>query len=893
MSEIPQEEGREAGYYTLSVLALPSRSARLTTQVKQTTFQVVAILVWALLTIIFLRSLFFDNPTGTAHGCDTNWKPVQSATMRPGLRGTIGSGSLPQTPPCSMTGLIFPASWSWDFICVWSGFTIVLVVLAFLIGWEGAQVVNLRFSHQELESCAATSLINDKSQTTSKVREGNVCHSLQRALREEGLKNGELYMSVLTLLQPALHKEFLTLRLTLELFFSGQLGMYDHAPIWHPLAASAPGGRGPDSGGSSTPGAQESSSSSSAVAPAQRDTTQQREIALGTYTNSASSSGRSDLTASSSASHEQRCENSTAFQKYEAEHEDSSPGTLLPGWDFDGNKPAEREDAKDNLVMKVAGGLMAMVFYVSSFGNFLAAIRERFVKKRRAPKLTVADKERIKGAVKALCDQGHGIFSRGAIKRSLQDLGLFPHMKSKKWSVERFQRAWEDLLSTDNPRYRLSGAVKTEPIKPGKPPRPLIADGDSGQLMALVTIKVLEECMFHHNHNHCIKHRSKDEAMADIVRGLQLPSRGQTVVETDGSAWDACCNDEIRELIENTIMDHIDREITKFGWWNPKSWQDIHAVVNGDKNMKLKVCKDLPGSDKRRMTVKAFRRSGHRGTSCLNYLINMVLTDLSYLDHPYHNNAGRPGGIMHITKGVMSHRAKDRWGTWRTYYRAFEGDDGIAALSGSLSEQQLVDVTSFWERCGFNMKLNVRTKLAEFVGWKIPLAQGVPTGQACPDILRMVNQSQYTTSKEAIDEYKANGKSRIIAAKFQSYAYAARKLPSFATYFKQCSEWYGGASFEDWTPDLQRAYEHDFRIADKCIAESHDYLHSDIVERVSKWEPDPATPETPQEEFELMLSLGLVSGHADYLQVTNALRVMDPTWTNRMWRGIGLGQYAE
>lgn len=908
MTEIPQDEGQTKGFYTLSIIARPSSPVIYMTKkralvIAGTLAGLLAILMPTILSLqSTVRRIFLAKMSQSVRG----FLQSRGTSMKRSWLGSMAFHAMSRLILVSGEHNLF--MWL-DFFCVLlsAGLFTSQIVSRSARELVPLRVVNLRLSRKETDSLSGTSVLNDRSASALKLREGNVCHSLMRALREENLSNGELHTAILALAQPAFHKPSLTMSTSLMLFFSGQWEKYNHMPVWNNydetdmsqtsgshLGQDDSCGKGTDSDTSSTSGVPNNTNSSSSQEQPKKDMTQGSSSEMGTYTDSGSSSGVAPLMMTSSVTHGPLHPPTTEQEALVNEQRIAPPGTVYPGWDYDTNKPTEGPDAKENIVMKIAGGLKEMYFYSSSFGNFLAAIRERFVRKRREPTLTEADEARINAAVKNLCDAKHGMFSKRRVKKALEQLGLFPMMMSKKWTPERFEHAWLKLLAEIYPKYRMSGAVKVEPIKEGKAPRPLIADGDEGQVMALISVKVLEQIMFYVNHHHCIKERSKAEAMKELTEHLSLSATGakQTVIETDGSAWDSCCNSRIRDLIENVVLDHVDDLITEIGWWLPREWQDISAKANKSKKLRLKVCKDIPGQDKRRMSLRAFRRSGARGTSGLNYLINNVLTDLSYFEHPYMNSDGNVGGLL--SEGPH-HRIKDRWGNWRKTYRCFEGDDGIAALSGELTNEQLKDVVSFWERCGFNMKLFVRKRLAEFCGFKIPLnpKNGCVSNNGVPDILRMINQSAYTTSKEAIQQVKETGKSPVVAAKFESYAHAIRVMPTFAAYFKRCAAYYGGAKFEQWTEDLQRAYEHDFRVNLKNPFETHDYLNHDVRNRILEWEPETASPTDPEKEMSIMLDLGIVRDQEQYVKVITTLGVIDPTWTNEAWNQLGLSDYWE
>lgn len=88
------------------------------------------------------------------------------------------------------------------------------------------------------------------------------------------------------------------------------------------------------------------------------------------------------------------------------------------------------------------------------------------------------------------------------------------------WSQQRFENAFEQLLQQYNPTFKLTAKVKVEPMPAGKPPRLLIADSDSGQIMALLTIHMMEMMIFNKYKSRSIKKRARKAALHDVVEYL-------------------------------------------------------------------------------------------------------------------------------------------------------------------------------------------------------------------------------------------------------------------------------------------------------------------------------------------------------------------------------------
>jgi hypothetical protein len=306
----------------------------------------------------------------------------------------------------------------------------------------------------------------------------------------------------------------------------------------------------------------------------------------------------------------------------------------------------------------------------------------------------------------------------------------------------------------------------------------------------------------------------------------------------------------------------------------------------------VKVCKEVPGKEKIKTTIKAIRRSGHRGTSGLNYLINMIMTDVAYFDAPYHKKKGAPGGLLNPT---CTHSV-DHNGKPRNVYRAWEGDDGISALQGAINDEYEKQILGVWTRAGFRMKLKMPRWVAEFCGWKIPLKDRKPHYYPVPDIVRMMGQSAYSTAPEAVElgEAITNG-CKVVAAKFRSYAALARGLPTFSRYFERCAEFYGGCEYEEMTGDLLRAHKDDVNIIGKCPVECHDYLYDDIlsIDFGTLQPPGSFSSEGSDDEEGVLRALGVVTDHEHYISLCDSLSALGPDCTDVDAEAVCLYDYHE
>jgi hypothetical protein len=280
--------------------------------------------------------------------------------------------------------------------------------------------------------------------------------------------------------------------------------------------------------------------------------------------------------------------------------------------------------------------------------------------------------------------------------------------------------------------------------------------------------------------------------------------------------------------------------------------------------------------------IKAIRRSGHRGTSVLNWIINFVLTHVAIFQNPF--EAGKkPGGFLdpHTTSKV------DRWGKRRMFKSAFEGDDSIYAVSPRLTPTEIDDVQKFWTRCGFNMKLFQRRKVAEFTGWKLGLDNGKPVWSACgPDLLRNLTNCGYTTSQAALQEHKALGKpgpvcAKVAAASCAAFSKELRQVPTISMMFANWAREYG------WQ-------DNDVAYLDGLSKNQQHILFDDgEMPKEGLSIREVVLPSELPEEFDTLQMLGLLTTKEQYEKFRLVAGVITPSDPDTSLRELGLGEYAE
>jgi len=418
---------------------------------------------------------------------------------------------------------------------------------------------------------------------------------------------------------------------------------------------------------------------------------------------------------------------------------------------------------KDALAAKFGPTTKDRLFYESNPKRIEEAIHKRITTKHVEFDMTDDERGDLSYITDQFCDQIRG---SDAVDRIASWL-LFGDLKSKKWTISRAEMALNVLMYQLNPDFTFSAAIKLEPMGQGKPPRMLIADGDAGAVMSALTIGVLERYICKYHKHRTIKGKPKAARMTEICReAFEMKNTSEAwdafMMENDGSAWDTCCKQILRELTENRILDVLFEKLYKF--FTPYNWfQEARRKADTKKNYKLNmntnkvdVCAFTNGSKytqdelakvlcKRRTMARidSIRRSGDRGTSILNWIINIVCWAWVLCGH-------NGDAIAHPNGKVCV----DVFGTKRRFKAWLEGDDSLLWLTGRIfTPGELEALEARWIKLGHRPKLfqRVKDEVAEFCGWKIIVTQyGLDESTATPDVPRMLANCFYTTAKEAV-----------------------------------------------------------------------------------------------------------------------------------------------
>lgn len=396
--------------------------------------------------------------------------------------------------------------------------------------------------------------------------------------------------------------------------------------------------------------------------------------------------------------------------------------------------------------------------YAVEAENIESAIANRITAKKRDVNITKEDKRLIGRVVSSAI--GEGTSSTTALKKlglfrtrnivQWWQANVFGDMKSGKWSEERLNNAILQLCHRVDPSFRLSCSIKKEAMPEGKAPRMLIADGDEGQVLSYLTICCIEDLIKKHMPKRTIKGVGKKAAMGSIAKELRVPktafsttrAKGMCVFEGDGSAWDTTCGVELRGCVENPIIEHVAGVLSSI-MVQPASWVDAHTKVSELKELKMNFKRN---NVKRQFVIDAIRRSGHRGTSALNWWVNFTVWHCSIFKEPeqFLDPEKRYG--------------KDHDDIYRWLASGFEGDDSLLSTTPAIKEGDTLHtrILQFWERLGFNMKIFIRESRALFTGYYLALDEYGPTGSMMPEIDRCFARAGVSCSAKVIECFKSD-----------------------------------------------------------------------------------------------------------------------------------------
>ncbi len=460
--------------------------------------------------------------------------------------------------------------------------------------------------------------------------------------------------------------------------------------------------------------------------------------------------------------------------------------------------------------VRIAPTLDNRVLYTNNESNVDAAVAGRITGAQQSSKfgLSAEQRKELRLLPEAMCKGPHAPFSRKAVLDCIQTL-LGMDMVSKKWTEKRAINAVHQLEERYAPEFKLKTMIKNEPMKGAKAPRLIISDGDAGQLMALISIGVLERLLFKSFKEDSIKEVDKPKAMEQLSKKLRKRpgDKSYSILENDGTAWDAHCGPELRDDTENILIEWVD-DCLQSVFVPEHKWSEAHLTTNKKAKLRLAFCvrsnpytlQDLFATmrKKKYKMIDAIRRSGHRGTSVLNWVVNYACWSWVIFGK---NAAGfadshKRHGTTYDGKRV-------------SVDKAFEGDDSILGVVG-LTEEMVAEYDNRWRLLGHEPKLYLRKprdEPAEFTGYLFGVDENGLTDMYAPDVKRHMSNGPVSVSKDLVNALKDNKcqVARTLASmSLTSIGIQYEKLPSIGQYYLRLASEYDPNITKNMTQDLMR-----------------------------------------------------------------------------------------
>jgi len=461
--------------------------------------------------------------------------------------------------------------------------------------------------------------------------------------------------------------------------------------------------------------------------------------------------------------------------------------------------------ADDALAVKFCPTTADRVFHANTVDKVKEAIDKRVTQKHVEFDMNDQERSELQDITDALCEEIRESKSIEMIASWI----LFGDVKSKKWTLSRAEMALNCLMWRLLPEYEFTAAIKLEPMPQGKAPRMLIADGDAGAVMSALTIGVLERYLCKYHKHKTIKGKPKARRMKEICEeAFEMKDAAEAheaaMLENDGSAWDTCCSLILRNLTENCILDvmfdKLEHFFIPYNWYSLQRRKADRSATHklNVKPNKVKLDRLSPNARFTQMeaakvmfrknfkiAIASIRRSGDRGTSILNFLVNLICWAWVL---------SGPGG-----RGMVGPNGKvvtDVFGTKRRFKIWLEGDDSLLWLTGRkflLAEMELLEAR--WTKLGHRPKLFLRVAgdVAEFCGWKICVNRyGLDGATAVPDVPRLLKNVGYSTAKEAVSSaISGDGEAfgRVVGPALLARAGSiAERVPSIARWLVRMSQ---------------------------------------------------------------------------------------------------------
>jgi len=416
-------------------------------------------------------------------------------------------------------------------------------------------------------------------------------------------------------------------------------------------------------------------------------------------------------------------------------------------------------------------------------------------------------------------------FTAENIKRASKKFFEFITMKPNKWGIQEFK----DRVIMLYGKYKFDvpeAFLKLEVVaKPEKAPRIIINEGIARCLSNLLVICIYEEILFTITNGANVKHQDKCKFFDTLTQknqstikrgGVDVPT---TFVEIDQSSFDMsetfdANREDCAGLLEfeyrilTKIVNNLDEDDYRL-----LCFHDIFDERTQPSTFKFKTSSEYVKTVIMAKREQRVRHSGDRGTSSLNYIVEMIATlccifknpelilDVDFMKTMHADSkkvSVQPNGASKTTFNIHNRRNfLTQFDNAVSFIRFwFEGDDGLLRVSRILENYQDKIIANF-HSLGLDCKLFFRTGTmkkparAEFCGYHILVIDGRTIycnnkGAYCPDILRSLTKHAFTTSSTARD-YDKRATLAASAYLSRSVEFAGR-IPWMSHLYKSISD---------------------------------------------------------------------------------------------------------
>lgn len=407
------------------------------------------------------------------------------------------------------------------------------------------------------------------------------------------------------------------------------------------------------------------------------------------------------------------------------------------------------------------------------------------------------------------------LFSSTNIQRCIRRLPIFELM-SQSLSAERVLRLVDDECARLHLPGRAANCKLEVTANPGKSPRVVFDEGLARTVANIAVYSLLEGVIFDDHTGFgplSIKHVDKPNMMDRISKVLAEDHGDTCVVEVDQTKFeyhqrsgDGSTHGNFLDM-EYEILKRVSSHV--FVALNPVI-SEFYVQLEADATSGAHTfrCGFKPYLEAWNANLRSLIRiSGNRGTSSMNFWVELESTLCAFCDNPERIFApvatslgldptpyGGPAGPLWLPADQGGFDYAFRCFTGHDLYlRPFvEGDDFVAASSRHVSAHRNFIVAQYREM-GLDAKLKIVVEgRAEFVGVHFPVTNGRGTpGYWCPDVAR-------TLITSGVSVTRAPNVAAAITAKYFSYAVMyGPTVWAVAMYFKSLAyDWLARTSID-------------------------------------------------------------------------------------------------